>query len=147
MNKRPRPFWRSRSTATTLVEAVMGMALLGTLLTGSLVAQVRFNRQAAQARRVNDACRVADDLLESLWRQKDRQPWPDGGDVPDHPGWRWRIVDAPCDGNEKTLKDMRAKVVAVEVFQNGGDVPAAEPAARVELLMPSDDDKSSWRPR
>ena len=138
---RPRPSWRWRSLrATTLVEAVLGMALLGTLLTAVVVAHGRFSRQAGQARRSVEACRLADQLLEDLWQRRNELYGQDEGDVPGHDGWRWRKVDVPTE-DSGLLQKLRAKIIAVEVFCRGDATASNEslPNARVELLMPADE--------
>src|SRR4051812_8008804 len=59
---------RRARRAMTLIEVVGGLALLGTLLVGVLLAKAKFTRQAATADRKLQAVSAADELLVA-WRQ------------------------------------------------------------------------------
>jgi hypothetical protein len=117
---------------TTLVEAVLGMALLGTLLVTMLVAGSRMTAQRGRVERRLEACQAADALLESWWTNRSALPRSASGDLPGRPGWTWRTTPVPSDG----AKALEAEVLAVEVFAPGAGGPDREPAARVEILMP-----------
>jgi len=133
--------WRQRRRGVTLVEAVVGTALLGSLLVGILLADARQRRQTWRAGRRIEACAVADELLEQWWRQPDSLPRSDSGSVSGHEGWTWRTHTA----TSRDARRMRAEVVVLEIFapdlSQAQDSAAAavlsrEPAARVELLVP-----------
>ena len=124
--------WRRRAGAT-LVEALAGMVLLGTLLVAMLVAKGRLTIQAQRAENRLQACQVLDGLLEGWWPDRKALPRSDTGGVPERPGWRWRtqIVES------QSADAMRAQVVAVEVF--APNTRDRLPAARVEILLPLED--------
>ena len=113
----------------TLIEALAGTALLGSVLAAILVANGRLATQAARAARREEACRVADDLMEHLWRKKADFPRDKAGDVPRHAGWTWR-TRVVADGAAEAL---RAERIAVEVFRAAGELEP--PTARVEILL------------
>ena len=60
--------WPQRRHGVTLVEAVVGTALLGSLLVGILLADSRQRRQTWRGERRIKACAIADELLETSQR-------------------------------------------------------------------------------
>jgi len=124
----------------TLVEALAGTAVLGSLLVSILIGAVRLQGQAGRAERRLQACRVVDQLLEAWWRNPEEFPRRDEGSVSEGDGWRWRTQVLPS-GPERVL---RGEVVAVEVFAAGER--DGEPAARVEVLVPEKEDVPKTRP-
>ena len=72
MKKRCATSWppasRKQRRALTLVEALAGTALLGTLLASVLIANARLTAQSRHAQQTIDACRLADMLLEDVWQ-------------------------------------------------------------------------------
>jgi hypothetical protein len=133
MKKKPRTFWRRRARAATLVEALAGTLLLGTVLTGILIARGQLTVQARRADDRTDACAMLDDLLEAYWPARNDLPVEDAGDVPGHAGWRWRRREVA----RSEAEAFGGQIVAVEVF--APDAADAEPAARVELLVTPQD--------
>ena len=110
----------------TLVEALAGIGLLGTLLVAILVAESRANRQAWAADRQMEACRAADELLHGWWAERKPPPAAGRGDVPGRDGWQWRTHTRPNPAAEQ----IGAQVVVLEVLRRG----EAEPAVTLELL-------------
>ena len=118
---------------TTLVEALAGTALLGTLLVSVLMTSARVNGQSARAQQRIQACQLADSLLQQWWDKRDQMPRSGGGPIKEAKGWTWRTRTA--DSNEATA--LNAQIVVVEVYAP----PVAgegrqSPAASVELLLP-----------
>jgi hypothetical protein len=115
----------------TLVEAVVGIGLLGTLLVSILTASGRAERQALQADLRIQACEIAEGLLSQWWDGQDsgeqRIPRDERGSVPDRRGWHWRTRLVP--GND--TGQLEAETVLLEVFAPNQQAPAA----RVELLV------------
>jgi len=127
----------------TLIEAVVGTALLGSLLVGILMADSRQRRQTWCAERRIEACTIADGLLEQWWPKRDEMPRSGGGPVDGHDRWTWRTRTVISRDAER----IGGQVVVLEIY--GPDLPAGgdstvaaelsrEPAARVELLMPGE---------
>ena len=116
----------------TLVEALAGTAIMGTLLAGILIARGRLAAQAGRAAMRVEACRAADDLLERWWPKRQEFPANDGGEIAGRPGWTWRTREVASE----SAKRMHVRVVALEIF---GPQPGPEPAAGVEILLPAED--------
>ena len=110
----------------TLVEALVGVALLGGLLATLVVSAGRLRAQTAAADARTDACRMADGLLNSWWADPASLPRDDAGELDD--GWRWRTQTV----REVAVGDVEASVVALTIVD-----PAwpDRPAARVEVLL------------
>ena len=106
--------WMRRRGAT-LVEAALGAALLGTLLVAMLMASGRLEADGARARLKSEACRMADQMLESWWQAPEKFPRTSEGAVPGDRGWRWRtrVVE------NEVAKTLKADMVALELFSQG----------------------------
>jgi len=134
---------RPWTRGTTLVEAMAGTALLGTLLVTLLIAASRLGLQTARAERRIEACRIADRLLEGWWTMKrDEFPRNASGAVPGVQGWRWRTTEV-SNGDAITLG---GHVVAVDIFAPMEETGTPEPAVRVELVLPEKSDASQTGP-
>lgn len=112
----------------TLVEVLAGTALLGTLLVASLMAGSRMKAQNRQARDAMDGCKVAQDLLQTLWSKRDPFPRQGEGEVQDHAPWRWRT---------KVVEDQEADGIGGQVVQLDVFLPDREaaPAASVQIAL------------
>ncbi len=131
--------WRSRR-GVTLVEAVLGTALLASLLVSILLAASRLQIQATRAERRITACRIADRLLKTWWAKRDEFPRARSGRVASPEGWSWR-TEVVADESARTL---RCDVVALEIF--APDSKDGDPAARVELMVPEKEDADETGP-
>lgn len=72
----------------TLVEVLAALVILGTLLTGIVVAKSRHMRQIAQTRERLAAVRLADQLISRWWSTPDEMPINQRGATED-PAWVW----------------------------------------------------------
>jgi len=135
----------------TLVEAVAGIAILGAMLAAVLVATSRLRIQDAQAARRIEACRLADAMLDELWKKPEDFPRKGSGRVSGSRDWQWRASVVPSvDANE-----LNSEVVAVEFFQANKAANKASiadggpPALRVEVVLPTvrnkEDDPNSQK--
>jgi len=122
---------RRWAAGLTLVEAACGMALLGGLLVGIILAGARLARQQGRAERRIEAAGIADALLAGWWAERDEFPRADTGDVPGEGGWRWRTRVVPRDD----AAALGAEAVALEVFAPNAATDDA-PSIRVEVLLP-----------
>ena len=140
MGNRWRTSWRRSRRGITLVEAVLGTALLGSLLVAILLGAARLQVQAARAERRVTACRIADELLEGWWVKPDDFPRRGSGRVASHEGWSWRTGTRRSD----EARALGGEIVSLEVWAPAaaGD---AVPAARVELLLPEKQDEDVGR--
>ncbi len=128
------------AAALTLVEAVAGTAILGTLLVSMLMASGRMEVQSSRASRRIEACKIADSLLESWWDAKVTGSGNDngkkfqragGGDVPGREGWKWRTSVVP----NTSAEEFSAEVVALEIFSSGS---GEKPLVSIEVMLPAD---------
>jgi hypothetical protein len=120
---------RSRR-AVSLVETLLGCAILATLLVTIVLAVSRLHLQAARAAGRAGACRAADELLEQWWKRPEALPRRSNGPVAGRPGWSWRTRPVESD----SAASLGGQVVRLEVFAPGG--PTDSPAASVELVLP-----------
>ena len=125
---------RSRR-GTTLVEAVAGTALLGSLLVSILIGASRLQAQAARAERRIEACRVADGLLKGWWAKRDEFPREARGTVPGHNGWRWRTRGS----ENESARALGGEIVALEIF--APEASSDRAATRIEVFLPEGDDE------
>ena len=130
MKRKSRTFSRRWTGGFTLVEALAGTAILGTLLAGIIVANARLISQASRARLRIEACEIADGLMERWWDKRDEFPRNEAGSVRGREEWRWRTGIVKNEAAEA----MDAEVVALEVFAPG--CRGTSPTARVEILLP-----------
>jgi Tfp pilus assembly protein PilV len=127
----PAPARTRDRRGTTLVEVLLGLALLGALLVSVLTARSRAARQTVIARAREDATRCADRLLTRWWADPANFPRSATGVMPDAPRftWRTRVVDNP------SARNLGASVVRLEV----SDPDAPEVLVAVDVLLPSKD--------
>ena len=132
--KRSGTYWRrsAKACGATLVEAVVGTALLGTLLVSMLLAGGRIEAQSARASRRIAACRTADRLLESWWSDRTKFPRDDSGDVQGGEGLRWRTHRI----ENESAEEWGAEVVALEIVSANAGGEEEEILATVEVMLP-----------
>ena len=139
MKRKSKTFSRRWAGGFTLVEALAGMAILGTLLTTIVVANARLISQAGRAKLRVEACEIADGLLGKWWARRDDFPRNDSGDVPRHEGWRWRTRTI----QNESAETLNAEVVTLEIF--APDWQDTLPTVRVEILLPQKKYETSKR--
>src|SRR5438874_13163741 len=119
MNRHFRTFSRPRAArAATLIEALAGLVVLGTLLVSITIARGRFVRQRAQAEQ-RIAAAAAVDSLVSKWMGGNGAAIPlsaagplDG--LPSHT-WRTRVLEKK--------PDLNASIIRLEVTNQSSDIP------------------------
>lgn len=127
MSLKSRTSCRSCASGLTLIEAVAGMALLGTLLVGMLVAAGQIRAQSVRSAERMRACQVADELLAGWWQDRDGLPRQSEGAVAGNPGWLWKTMPVRNGQAER----LGGEVVALEII---GDRDGP-PLLRIELLL------------
>ena len=116
----------------TLIEALLGTALLGTLLVAILMAQSRLHRQSVRADGRLEACRVADKVLEGWWPKRSTLPRNGSGAIEGRKGWTWRTRAR----DDEAAKAMNMQVVVLEIL--AADRPELGAAASVEIVLPNE---------
>src|SRR4051794_15869607 len=109
---------RSRSAttpargATTLVEVIAGLVILGTILSSVLIARGRFARQEAQAQRRLQATRALDELVNQ-WMSGPSSAIPlSGRGTLSESNQIWRTHVVP----DRSAEELGTQVLRVEVF-------------------------------
>jgi hypothetical protein len=127
-----------RRRGATLVEAALGAALLGTLLVALLVASSRLEAHGASAHQRSEACRMADQMLESWWQAPEKFPRTSEGTVSGETGWRWRthVVD------NEVARSLKADLVALDLY-SPGRAGEERPDLVIELLVPETVDEEA----
>lgn len=129
---------RRRLTASTLIETMAAMVILGGLVVGIVVAAGRLTVQSGLANERLKACRLADGLLESWWAEPENIPTHGAGTFTEEPAWRWRTNVIQ---NHQT-KPLHAEVIGLEIFapdkRAGVEMTTANEttALRIEILLP-----------
>jgi len=116
----------------TLIEALLGTALLGTLLVAILMAQSRLHRQSVRADSRLEACRVADKVLEGWWPKRATLSRSGTGAIEGQKNWTWRT--RPRD--DEAAKAMNMQVVVLEIL--AANSPELGPAVSLEILLPNE---------
>jgi hypothetical protein len=140
---------RARHGGLTLVEVVAGIAILGSVLVGVVLAKSRHTRQLALAQRRQAAVRAADSLINEWWTGSEGIPVNESGAVPSAPSlvWETRIVD------NRDVERLGARVVRVELRESESSTyreDADRPLVTVELVLPMPPppgDRATRRPR
>lgn len=114
----------------TLVEAVLGSVVLGTLLVSILLARVQMEGQSRLAAQREAACGVLDELMSQWWSEPATLPLNESGPVEHRKGWRWKTRAQ----DRAEAAALGGRIVIVEVFAPGQR--DLKPAASIELLMP-----------
>ena len=118
----------------TLVETLLGMALLATLLVGVLYADGEVRVQSRLARRASEACEVADAILRDRLTAGVLGEC-DSGVVAEHPDWRWEVTPSE-DVFEKPSKFGNSRVVTFTLR----DTTLQKDLVRVGLLVPQEEE-------
>ena len=108
----------------TLIEVLAALALLGGVLTSSLVGIAKFRAASSDAKLRARAVTLADELLNE-WRSMEQYPARSEGELR-QPGWHWRTDPRPC-----TIEGIQgAEIVRLEIL-----VPEREaPILSIEIM-------------
>jgi prepilin-type N-terminal cleavage/methylation domain-containing protein len=108
---------RANRKAFTLVEVVVGLALMASVLVGALISFSAHRRQLRAADSKLEAVSVADDLLGRMSGSRDGVPRSGRGPISGRPGWFWqtRIVGIAAPAG------IPLQVIRLEVIQVGAD--------------------------
>ena len=119
----------------TLVEVVLGLALLGALLVSILVTRSRVARQSYLAQRRQDAVRAADRLLNQWWAEPAKFPRTAAGALADAPALAWRTQTVANDD----ARSLGGAVVRLDVLDRSQQADASGVILSVEVLLPWED--------
>lgn len=117
--------------AMTLVEVVAGLALLGSVLVGILLARAGYLRQAARSSRRLEAIAAADALL-TAWHQDPALLKPESsGALAGDSQLAWRTAIVPS----AEAQSLGARIVRLEVLDERAVASATPVLATVEFLV------------
>ena len=101
----------------TLIEVLAALALLGGVLTSSLVGIAKFRAAISDAKLRAQAVNLADELL-TQWRSMEQYPARAEGEFRE-PGWHWRTDARPC-----AIEGVQsAEIVRLEILMPERQVP------------------------
>lgn len=119
--------------ALVLIEAVLGIALLGTLLTTIVVSGSKYNHMWHLAQKRQAACDIADELLETIWLNREQYPAFETLDtLPELPGPEWSWSTSNRAEQLPGLSGYEARVMTLEIMNQS--MPG-KPVLRVALLL------------
>jgi type II secretory pathway component PulJ len=126
--------WPPRAKGFTLIEAIAGSLLLGSLLVSLLLILSHLNIQSRRAEDRIQASAMLDELMEKWWPDRVNLPRNGSGTVPNHADWRWQTqtIASP------QARVLHGEIVAIELFAPQRKKEDG-PAARLEILLPSAD--------
>lgn len=116
----------------TLVEVVVGLALMASVLVGSLISFSAHQRQLRTAESKLAAVSLADEILSQLSGRREGVPRAGRGGIADRPGWFWqtRVVGVAAPAG------IPLQVIRLEVIQIGADrTPRVH--THVEIVEPA----------
>ena len=127
MKSKSKKFGTKQSCGATLVEAVVALAILGSLLTALIVANRNFTKQKQAAENRMIGCKLLDDFLTRNWENREVLLIEKTGALPQK-DWSWRLkeLDSKVDSNLKSRK------VKIEAIAPG----ASKNCASLEVLIP-----------
>jgi prepilin-type N-terminal cleavage/methylation domain-containing protein len=122
----------------TLVEVLAALVLLGTILTGLVMAKSHHTRQLARTAARQTAVRRVDELITRWWTSSQGVPIDQRGTVDGESSWIWetRLVQ------NDALQTLGTRVVRVIVRPASGDIGIAtddQEAISVDLVLPDPD--------
>lgn len=120
----------------SLIEAIVGICILGGLLASLLLAGWRVSHQSAWSQQRLEGCAIADEMLGQMWSNPGSMLIGQEGQVPSRQGWLWRTdqLDSP----QASLLDARVvrlsiyppqeknAVVSVDVIVSAATQPAGQ---------------------
>ncbi len=120
-----------RAAAMTLIEVVVGMAILGMILASLVVARSRYLHQWSLAGRKQQAVAAADALLADWWKDPSQLPRNSSGVFrSDGMLWRTHVM------NNRQANALDVQAVRLEVFeQKSGAAQVPMPLATVDIIL------------
>ncbi|PAY16018.1 hypothetical protein CKO51_28790 [Rhodopirellula sp. SM50] len=120
----------NRRTAFTLLEIIVALALMGSVLVGSMLAFSRHRNQLSMAEKRLEATRVADRLVHELSAQQGGLPIGTRGAVAGKGDWVWQTSLV----GSTSLATVEMQVVRFEILELGA---ASASLITVDLVKPA----------
>lgn len=122
------------------MEIVVGLVLMGTLLSASILALSKHRRQLVLAEQRVAACAVADDLLFQLSGQSGGFPLNASGPVAGHPNWRWQTSVVGL----TNPFEIPMRVIRFEIVESNGS--EKKRLVSVDVVKPAATENSGGQP-
>jgi type II secretory pathway pseudopilin PulG len=122
----------------TLVEMLAALAILGTILTGLVLAMSRHRTQWHDANRKLEAVRATQHLLNTRWDKTKEIPASGSGDLEHAEGLRWRTRPSA----DATRREDEPRLIQLTV-RGEEQAPEAEALVRVPLFLPPKEENES----
>jgi prepilin-type N-terminal cleavage/methylation domain-containing protein len=122
----------------TLVEVLAALVLLGTILTGLVMAKSHHTRQLTRTAERQTGIRLADELITRWWTSPQGIPVDQRGAIDGDSSWVWDTRLVPNDA----LQTLGTRVVRVTVRPVSNDFGTAtddQAAVSVDLVLPDPD--------
>ncbi|WP_182866110.1 type II secretion system protein [Rhodopirellula sp. JC639] len=120
-----------RRRAFTLLELIVALALMGSLLVGSMLAFSRHRKQLSMADKQLEAARVADRLVHQFTAQQGGFPIAARGAVVGNSGWIWQTSPV----GSTSLATVPMQVVRFQIMEIDGN--STTPLVAVDLVKPA----------
>ncbi len=127
---------KSRARGLSLIEVVIGMALLGLFLASIFIAQAKLTRQSVIARQKALAISATDTLLASWATDWASFPTDDSGTIPDHDNLQWQTQSQDAAELEE-LGIAKVQLTITDTTVNN----AEEPILQLELAVPMEEEE------
>src|SRR5262245_38452988 len=129
MRRRSKPCCRAQR-GVTLIEAIAGLVILGTILSSAVIARGRFQRQIRDADNRLAAIRAADELVGKWLSQPiGTAPVPGSGDVGASSELIWRSSWV----RDRAAQRLGARIARLDIFDRRGR--ARTPLLSIEFLL------------
>jgi len=120
---------RNKCSGITLIEVVVGIAIMGTLLSLMLVAAGRLEVRRDFAERKLESVQIANGLMSEFFalgfpRLDSR------GEIVGHPGWFWTLSGRPLNSDQGLLSTVR-----VSVYGGSQTESEPKPLSTIEVLV------------
>ena len=136
MRKQPNPNQANSKLAFTLLEVIIGLFLMGSLVTSSLVALSSHQHSILLAKQKLQANDIAEKLLSSWYESRGDVPTRDQGFLATSENssadqWAWRTQPI----GSRTVCGLPVAVIRLEVFGKTGKQKRPQTLASIELLQ------------
>ncbi|MFG0250421.1 MAG: prepilin-type N-terminal cleavage/methylation domain-containing protein [Phycisphaeraceae bacterium JB051] len=125
---------KSHARGLSLIEVVIGMALLGLFLASIFIAQAKLTRQSVIARKKALAISATDTLLAGWATDWANFPTDDTGTIPDHDNLQWQTQSQQSTELEE-LGILKVQLAITDTTRNNAD----EPILQLELAVPMEE--------
>lgn len=115
----------------TLLEVVLGMVLLASLVSGSVLALSRHNLAVRHAQLRRDAAGVGESMIDRWIESRSGIPLRASGSVPDRVGWRWTTEPIAA----RVLLGVPVRIIQFRIVASDSGSATRRPIVLLELEL------------